>query len=83
MIELAHCVVVPAILPPVSRFEQLRAISNNNNMHVSSIVASINANIVTNIQHNECFKFTGGVQTKDGHTWYELQDVHGHHVSKC
>ena len=45
------------------------------------VVAGMHTNVVTNIRHNECFTFSGGVQTKDGHTWYELQDVHGHHVS--
>ena len=48
---------------------------------IVSIVAGMHTHIATTIKHNECFKFNGGAQTKDGHTWYELQDVHGHHVS--
>ena len=42
--------------------------------------AGTHSHVVTSISHNECFKFNGGVLTKDGHKWYELQDVHGHHV---
>ena len=37
--------------------------------------------MVTHVNNGECYIFNGGVLTKDGHTFYELQNVHGHHVS--
>ncbi|XP_060084568.1 uncharacterized protein LOC132563834 [Ylistrum balloti] len=29
---------------------------------------------------NQCYKFHGGILTKDGYTWYQLQNVHGENL---
>lgn len=41
--------------------------------------AGLSSHILTSVSSGQCFKFNGGVLTKDGYTWYELQDVNGHH----
>ncbi|WAR03343.1 LYS-like protein [Mya arenaria] len=40
--------------------------------------AGLSSNVVATASSGECYKFNGGVITKDGYTWYELQNVHGH-----
>ncbi|KAK3105236.1 hypothetical protein FSP39_020417 [Pinctada imbricata] len=41
--------------------------------------AGTHSHVYGSLNSGECYKFNGGVLTKDGYTWYELQDVHGHH----
>ncbi|KAK3587370.1 hypothetical protein CHS0354_028739 [Potamilus streckersoni] len=49
-------------------------------VHVRS-GAGLNHGIVATANTGDCFKFNGGVHTQDGHTWYELQNVHGQHLA--
>ncbi|XP_060595990.1 lysozyme-like [Ruditapes philippinarum] len=41
--------------------------------------AGLSSHVVTSVSHGQCFKFNGGILTKDGYKWYEVQDVNGHH----
>jgi hypothetical protein len=47
----------------------------------NTISAGLSSHVVTSVSHGQCFKFNGGILTKDGYKWYEVQDVNGHHVS--
>ncbi|KAJ8298962.1 hypothetical protein KUTeg_023022, partial [Tegillarca granosa] len=37
----------------------------------------LSGHIVGTVHHGECYTFNGGILTKDGYTWYQLQHVHG------
>nr|UQE85584.1 lysozyme [Tegillarca granosa] len=39
--------------------------------------AGLSGHIVGTVHHGECYTFNGGILTKDGYTWYQLQHVHG------
>ena len=34
--------------------------------------------MVASVNTGECYKFHGGILTKNGYTWYQLQSVGGH-----
>ncbi|XP_060561249.1 uncharacterized protein LOC132721018 [Ruditapes philippinarum] len=49
------------------------------NVHARS-AAGLSGSIVATVSKPECFKFHGGILTKDGYTWYQLQHVNGHNA---
>ncbi|KAL4224547.1 hypothetical protein ACF0H5_015249 [Mactra antiquata] len=40
--------------------------------------AGLSTHVIASVNHGDCFIFNGGILTKDGYTWYELQHVSGH-----
>ncbi|XP_060561248.1 uncharacterized protein LOC132721017 [Ruditapes philippinarum] len=49
------------------------------NVHARSS-AGLSGSIVATVSKPECYKFHGGILTKDGYTWYQLQHVNGHNA---
>ena len=47
-----------------------------------SFSAGTSHSVIGHVNRGECFIFHGGILTRDGYTWYELQNVHGHSVSR-
>lgn len=38
----------------------------------------LGTHVIATVNTGECYKFHGGILTKDGYTWYQLQHVNGH-----
>ncbi|KAJ8301494.1 hypothetical protein KUTeg_020481 [Tegillarca granosa] len=42
--------------------------------------AGLHTSVHATLNSGECYKFHGGILTKDGYTWYQLQHVHGENL---